>query len=175
MSKILIADEQPLIRHAIRQVLEAQGHSIIAELDDGADALRQTLRLEPSLLILDLVLPRFGGLEVIQRLRQQGSKVPILVLTAQSSEHFAGLCINQLDDELSAGIAGAMAMAALPQPHSPGASMTSVGMGNFRGESTVAVGVSTLSKDGKWVMKLQGSADSQGEVGVSVGVGYQWE
>lgn len=90
MSTILIADEQPLIRHAIRQVLEAQGHSIVGELDDGADALRQTLRLEPSLLILDLVLPRLGGLEVIQRLRQQGSKVPILVLTAQSSEHFAG-------------------------------------------------------------------------------------
>jgi PAS domain S-box-containing protein len=94
MSEIVIADEQPLIRHAIRHVLEAQGHSIVAELDDGADALRQTLRLEPSLLILDLVLPRLGGLEVIQRLRQQGSRVPILVLTAQSSEHFAGLCLQ---------------------------------------------------------------------------------
>lgn len=94
MSNIVIADEQPLIRHAIRQVLEAQGHSIVAELDDGADALRQTLRLEPSLLILDLVLPRLGGLEVIQRLRQQGSKVPVLVLTAQSSEHFAGLALQ---------------------------------------------------------------------------------
>jgi autotransporter adhesin len=83
--------------------------------------------------------------------------------------------IHQLDDELSAGIAGAMAMAALPQPHSPGASMTSVGVGNFRGESTVAVGIATMSKDGKWLTKMQGSTDSQGEVGVSVGVGYQWE
>jgi autotransporter adhesin len=68
-----------------------------------------------------------------------------------------------------------MAMAALPQPHSPGASMTSVGVGNFRGESTVAVGIATMSKDGKWLTKMQGSTDSQGEVGVSVGVGYQWE
>ncbi|MCY1442032.1 Autotransporter adhesin UpaG [compost metagenome] len=83
--------------------------------------------------------------------------------------------MHKLDDELSAGIAGAMAMAALPQPHSLGASMTSVGAGNFRGESTVAVGVSTLSKDGKWVTKLQGSTDTRGEVGVSVGVGYQWD
>lgn len=94
MSTIVLADEQPLIRHAVRQVLEAQGHAIIAELDDGADTLRQTLRLSPSLLILDLLLPRLGGLEVIQRLRQQGSKVPILVLTAQSSEHFAGRCLQ---------------------------------------------------------------------------------
>lgn len=83
--------------------------------------------------------------------------------------------IHQLDDELSAGIAGAMAMAALPQPHSPGASMTSIGAGNFRGESSVAIGVSTLSKDGKWVTKLQGSSDTQGEIGVSVGIGYQWD
>lgn len=94
MGRILIADEQPLIRHAMRQLLEAHGHCVVAELDDGADALQQTLRLEPSLLILDLVLPRLGGLEVIQRLRLQGSKVPILVLTAQSTEHFAALCLQ---------------------------------------------------------------------------------
>ncbi|MBD9443310.1 response regulator [Pseudomonas sp. PDM04] len=94
MSRILIADEQPLIRHAIRQLLEVQGHSVVAELDDGADALRQALRIEPSLLILDLALPRLGGLEIIQRLRQQGCKVPILVLTAQSNEHFAGLTLQ---------------------------------------------------------------------------------
>jgi len=94
MSQILIADEQPLFRHGIRQVLEADGHCVIAELDDGADALRQTLQLKPSLLILDLALPRLGGLEVIRRLRQQACKVPILVLTAQSSEHFAGLSLQ---------------------------------------------------------------------------------
>ncbi|WP_420220338.1 YadA-like family protein [Metapseudomonas resinovorans] len=82
--------------------------------------------------------------------------------------------LNELDDELSAGIAGAMAMASLPQPYSPGASMAAVGLGNYRGQSSLAVGVSRISDNGKWVTKLQGSADSQGEVGVSVGVGYQW-
>jgi two-component system sensor histidine kinase EvgS/two-component system response regulator EvgA len=94
MSQILIADEQPLFRLGIRQVLEAEGHSVIAELDDGADALRKTLQLKPSLLILDLALPRLGGLEVIRRLRRQACKIPILVLTAQSSEHFAGLSLQ---------------------------------------------------------------------------------
>jgi autotransporter adhesin len=96
---------------------------------------------------------------------------------AYTDNAFRGLHrqIEELDDELSAGIAGAMAMAALPQPHAPGASMTSVGAGSFRGESSIAVGISTLSKDGKWTTKLQGSSDTQGEVGVAVGVGYQWE
>ncbi|MBM7059638.1 YadA-like family protein [Pseudomonas sp. UL073] len=82
--------------------------------------------------------------------------------------------IKELDDELSAGIAGAMAMASLPQPHVPGASMTSVGVGNFRGQSALAVGASHISADGKWVTKLQGTASEKGETGVSVGIGYQW-
>ncbi|WP_371234691.1 YadA-like family protein [Pseudomonas sp. QE6] len=82
--------------------------------------------------------------------------------------------LNEMDDQLSAGIAGAMAMASLPQPYSPGASMAAAGVGNYRGQSSLAVGVSRISDNGKWVTKLQGSADSQGEVGVSVGVGYQW-
>ncbi|CAI8922043.1 hypothetical protein EMIT0P258_50001 [Pseudomonas sp. IT-P258] len=82
--------------------------------------------------------------------------------------------LKEQDDILSAGIAGAMAAAALPQPYSPGASMASVGMGNYRGQQALAVGVSRISDNGKWVTKLAGTTDSQGEFGVSVGVGYQW-
>ncbi|SDN78082.1 Autotransporter adhesin [Pseudomonas jinjuensis] len=82
--------------------------------------------------------------------------------------------IAEQDNTLSAGIAGAMAMASLPQPYEPGASMAAVGVSGYRGQSALSVGVSRISDNGKWVTKLQGSADSQGEVGVGVGVGYQW-
>ncbi|MCY1345847.1 Coiled stalk of trimeric autotransporter adhesin [compost metagenome] len=82
--------------------------------------------------------------------------------------------IHELDDELSAGIAGAMAMAALPQSNIPGAAMSSAGLANFRGKSALAIGVSKASQDGKWITKLQGSATSEGEAGVSMGVGYHW-
>ncbi|MNM78247.1 Adhesin YadA precursor [compost metagenome] len=82
--------------------------------------------------------------------------------------------IDELDNDLSAGIAGAMAMASLPQPYEPGASMAAVGTGTYRGEGAVAVGVSRISDNGKWVTKLQGSTTTQGDVGVAVGVGYQW-
>ncbi|MDN6860886.1 YadA-like family protein, partial [Pseudomonas sp. CAN2814] len=82
--------------------------------------------------------------------------------------------LNKQDDILSAGIAGALAAATLPQPYVPGASMASVGMGNYRGQQALAIGVSRISDNGKWVTKLSGNLDSQGEAGVSVGVGYQW-
>jgi autotransporter adhesin len=82
--------------------------------------------------------------------------------------------VDDNKDKLSAGIAGAMAMASLPQPYSPGASMVSMGGGTYQDQSSVALGVSTISDNGKWVTKLSGMTNSQGDMGASVGVGYQW-
>ncbi|MNI87030.1 hypothetical protein D3C73_1441820 [compost metagenome] len=78
------------------------------------------------------------------------------------------------NDKLSAGIAGAMAMASLPQRYAPGASMVSMGGGTYQDQSSVALGVSTISENGRWVTKMSGSSNSQGEMGAAVGVGYQW-
>src|SRR5471030_2787412 len=77
-------------------------------------------------------------------------------------------------DKMSAGIAGAMAMASLPQPYSAGASMVSMGGGTFQNQSAVALGVSTISDNCKWVTKLSCTTNSQGDLGAAVGVGYQW-
>ncbi|HBP5084961.1 TPA: cell surface protein [Pseudomonas aeruginosa] len=82
--------------------------------------------------------------------------------------------LKKQDDTLSAGIAGAMAMASLPQPYLPGASMTSIGAANYRGQSALSLGVSRISDNGRWVSKLQASTNTQGDTGVGVGVGYQW-
>ncbi|HBE9181141.1 TPA: YadA-like family protein [Serratia fonticola] len=84
---------------------------------------------------------------------------------------------NMVDDnkhKMSAGIAGAMAMSSLPQPYSPGASMVSLGGGTFQDETAVALGASMISDNGKWVTKVAGTTNSQGDMGASVGVGYQW-
>ncbi|KQN61917.1 hypothetical protein ASE99_21870 [Serratia sp. Leaf51] len=82
--------------------------------------------------------------------------------------------VDDNNDKLSAGIAGAMAMASLPQPYAPGASMVSMGGGTYQDQSSVALGVSTISENGRWVTKMSGSSNSQGEMGAAVGVGYQW-
>lgn len=82
--------------------------------------------------------------------------------------------INQNQREANAGTAGAMAMAGMPQAYMPGKSMLAAGAANFRGESALAVGMSSISDNGRWVTKFTGSANSRGQVGVSVGAGYQW-
>ncbi|WP_446432624.1 YadA-like family protein [Pseudomonas sp. 1152_12] len=78
------------------------------------------------------------------------------------------------DEILSAGIAGAMAMSSLPQSYSPGSSMTTAAAATYRGQSSLAFGVSHMSANGRWVTKLQGSTDTQRNIGMAVGVGYQW-
>lgn len=79
--------------------------------------------------------------------------------------------IDDNNDKLSAGIAGAMA--SLPQPYSPGASMVCMGGGAYQNQSAVALRVSTISDNGKWVTKVSGTTNTQGDFGASVGVGYK--
>ncbi|MCZ8686777.1 YadA-like family protein [Escherichia albertii] len=82
--------------------------------------------------------------------------------------------LSKTESKLSGGIASAMAMTGLPQAYTPGASMTSIGGGTYNGESAVALGVSMVSANGRWVYKLQGSTNSQGEYSAAVGAGIQW-
>ncbi|UZW62815.1 YadA family autotransporter adhesin [Lysobacter enzymogenes] len=82
--------------------------------------------------------------------------------------------IGQLDDKASAGVASAMAVAGLPQSYMPGKSMAAIAASSFRGESGFAVGISTISEDGRYVYKLSGNSNSKGDVGVTVGAGIVW-
>ena len=82
--------------------------------------------------------------------------------------------IHKARKEGRAGIAGANAAAGLPQVYLPGKSMVAASAGTFKGQNALAVGYSRSSDNGKVIFKLQGNANTQGDVGGSVGIGYQW-
>ncbi|MGX2975850.1 YadA-like family protein, partial [Ursidibacter arcticus] len=82
--------------------------------------------------------------------------------------------VSKVDKRLRAGIAGANAAAGLPQVYVPGRAMVAASIGTFKGQSAIAVGYSRASDNGKLILKLQGNANSRGDFGGSVGVGYQW-
>lgn len=94
MSRILIVDEQPVARHALRLLVEAEDHQVVGEAGNGLEALQLARRLPADLMILELAIPRLGGLEVIQRLASQPAGPKILVLTGQDSEYFALRCLE---------------------------------------------------------------------------------
>jgi autotransporter adhesin len=72
------------------------------------------------------------------------------------------------------GTASALAMAGLPQAILPGRGMIAMAGGTYGGQSALAIGVSQLSDTGKWAYKLQGTTDSRGQFGASIGAGVHW-
>ena len=82
--------------------------------------------------------------------------------------------VGEVQDEANAGVSSAMAMASLPQAYIPGKSMLTGGVASYNGESAVAVGLSKLSDNGRWVLKISGSADTQGNAGGAIGAGFHF-
>lgn len=89
MSRILIVDDHPVIRMAMKMLLEAEGHQIVGDTDNGVDAISLGRELKPDLVILDIGIPRLDGLEVISRPMVLALPLKILVLTGQSASLFA--------------------------------------------------------------------------------------
>ena len=84
-ARILVVDDEPPIRRFLRTSLTSQGYQVL-EADDGAQALDILKRNAVDVVVLDLGLPNLHGFEVIQRLRDSKSVVPIIVLSVRSDE-----------------------------------------------------------------------------------------
>ncbi|GGJ84206.1 hypothetical protein GCM10007426_11650 [Alloalcanivorax dieselolei] len=82
--------------------------------------------------------------------------------------------IDDVEDDANAGTAAALAAASIPQAYLAGKGMISAGAGTYNGESAAAVGLSRLSDNGRWVLKLNATGDSQGNFGAGIGAGFHW-
>jgi two-component system KDP operon response regulator KdpE len=83
--KVLVVDDEPAIRRFLRTSLTAQGYQV-TEAENGAAALDNLRRNTTDILVLDLGLPDITGFDIIERVRGQGSTVPIVVLSSRSDE-----------------------------------------------------------------------------------------
>ena len=81
MFRILIADDEPLIRVDLKELLEEIGHQVVAETGDGKEALALLNTVRPDLVILDIKMPGMSGIEVARRIAHE---YPVIILTAFS-------------------------------------------------------------------------------------------
>jgi two-component system response regulator MprA len=80
---VLVVDDEPAVREALRRALELEGYSV--ELaQNGAEALRLVNAIEPDMVVLDVLMPEVDGLAACRRIREEGSRVPVLMLTARA-------------------------------------------------------------------------------------------
>jgi two-component system, OmpR family, alkaline phosphatase synthesis response regulator PhoP len=86
VTKVLIVEDDALQSELVRRYLEREGHDVTV-LADGAEALAEVRRSAPDLLVLDVMLPGVDGLEVCRTLREEHFELPILLLTARSTEN----------------------------------------------------------------------------------------
>lgn len=82
--------------------------------------------------------------------------------------------ISKLRDDAYGGIAGAMALASMPQSVIPGKVLIAAGAATYEGQSAMSIGVSNFSENGRWIVNLNGSANTRGKAGAAVGVGFHW-
>ncbi|PJK12864.1 hypothetical protein CO614_03160, partial [Lysobacteraceae bacterium NML120232] len=101
--------------------------------------------------------------------------------TLSQANAYADARFNQLSNDMwqidrgyRGATASAMAMAGLPQAYLPGKSMLAAGIGGYRGEYGIAVGLSGITDNGKWVYKAQASGNTARDWGFSAGMGIQW-
>ena len=85
--KILIADDHTIVRAGIRQLIETQPDlEVIAEVENGRDAVEQTLRLKPAVVLMDLRMPEMDGVQAITSIKTQLPDTNILVLTTYDTD-----------------------------------------------------------------------------------------
>jgi two-component system response regulator MprA len=83
--RVLVVDDEPDVREAIETALELEGHRIVTAVD-GLDALKRLAQVEFDAIVLDVLMPNLDGFEVCRRIRRNGNRTPILILTARDSE-----------------------------------------------------------------------------------------
>ena len=85
-TRVLIVDDHPLTREALASLLKAHGFEVAGSASDGAEAIVEAARLQPDLILLDLLMPDMDGITALPRLREAAPNCEVVVLTASGTE-----------------------------------------------------------------------------------------
>jgi DNA-binding NarL/FixJ family response regulator len=100
VTRILIADDHPIVRSGLKKVIDAQADmEVVAEAEDGAQALKKALKEEIHLAILDVSMPKTTGIQAADELHKRKPELKVLMLSMYDSEQF-------LFESLKAGASG---------------------------------------------------------------------
>lgn len=94
MRKAIVVDDHPFIRSSVKMLLKHENFEVVAEADNGADAVQLAREHVPELIVLDIAMPKLDGLEVISRISALRLPTKILILTSQSALFYSMRCMK---------------------------------------------------------------------------------
>ena len=107
--RVLVVDDYPAVRFGLRQIIASEpGMEIAGEARDGVEAVQQAHNLCPDVIVMDLVMPRKGGLDAINEIRRDNPAARILVLTGFGEQ-------ERIDAALQAGAVDCLSKYASPE------------------------------------------------------------
>lgn len=82
MAKVLVVDDTLFMRTSIRQMLEANGHSVIGEASNGVEAIEKYSKLNPDVVLMDITMPDMNGLDALEKIKEIDPKAKVIMCTA---------------------------------------------------------------------------------------------
>ncbi|MBC3935143.1 response regulator transcription factor [Undibacterium rugosum] len=96
---ILLIDDNDITREVLRVVLDGQGYNVVGEATDGGSGLDLALKLRPDIILLDVVMPKISGLEILPKMKDMVPEARILMVTASKDQ-------ETINEAVTAGIHG---------------------------------------------------------------------
>jgi DNA-binding NarL/FixJ family response regulator len=173
MTRVLIVDDQDLVRHGLRMILELGGLEVVGEASDGASAVAATATLAPDVILMDVRMPGLDGVQAAHRIADSGSAARVIALTTfDVDQHVvdmlrAGAVGFLLKDVTSEALLGAVRRAAAGEPVVAPAVMARM-MDHFSARPPAAVrvppGFRELSDREREILALIGTGRSNTEI-----------
>ena len=87
MIKILIVEDDPLMARLYQKAFEFEGYQVVVA-GDGEEGFRKALEINPTIILLDIMMPKMNGLQVLQKLKddEKSKKIPVIILTNLAGE-----------------------------------------------------------------------------------------
>jgi DNA-binding NarL/FixJ family response regulator len=87
MTRVLVADDQDLVRHGLRMILELGGVDVVGEASDGAAAVAAAAELRPDVVLMDLRMPVMDGVEATRRITEASGAAVLVITTFDTDQH----------------------------------------------------------------------------------------